>query len=227
MAGTIYDDLREKMAPFMGGMDSTAIHVDEDGEIDGIDAKATPVTGDVLVIEDSEDSNAKKKITIGDLPAQDGADSAAIHDDTAGEIMAVTLKAAPVAADEILIEDSESDPVGAKKSATIGSLPIAQAQVASGIREIAGDGAIALADTDSAIIIADTETGTKAITTASSYPGQQISIRLVAATGNSYTLELADATTLTFDGAGEQAVIVRNAADTGWLVALLLDATIV
>ena len=36
----------------------------------------------------------------------DGADATAIHDDTAGEITAIALKAVPVAADVLLIEDS-------------------------------------------------------------------------------------------------------------------------
>lgn len=51
------------------GVDTTAIHVDQAGEISGIAAKATPVGGDFLVIEDSEAADAKKSITLGDLPA--------------------------------------------------------------------------------------------------------------------------------------------------------------
>ena len=50
----------------------------------------------------------------------DGADSAAIHDNVAAEITAVTAKATPVAADTILIEDSAA--ADAKKSATLSSL---------------------------------------------------------------------------------------------------------
>ena len=51
----------------------------------------------------------------------DGADGSAIHDDTAGEIAAVTLKGTPVAADVLLIEDSAA--ANAKKRITVGSLP--------------------------------------------------------------------------------------------------------
>lgn len=51
------------------GSDTTAIHVDVAGEIAGITAKAVPTTSDILVIEDAAAANAKKKITIGDLPA--------------------------------------------------------------------------------------------------------------------------------------------------------------
>ncbi len=52
----------------------------------------------------------------------DGADGSAIHDDTAGEIAAVTEKVAPVAADLLLIEDSAAG--NAKKRAQIGNLPV-------------------------------------------------------------------------------------------------------
>ena len=51
----------------------------------------------------------------------DGADSTAIHDDTAGEILAITLKGAPVSADVLLIEDSADS--NNKKRVTVGSLP--------------------------------------------------------------------------------------------------------
>lgn len=47
-------------------------------------------------------------------------DDTAIHDDVADEITAVTLKTVPVAADEILLEDSAASYV--KKSATVGTL---------------------------------------------------------------------------------------------------------
>lgn len=51
----------------------------------------------------------------------DGLDTSAIHDDTAGEIGAVSEKASPVSGDLILLEDSEAG--GAKKSAQLGNLP--------------------------------------------------------------------------------------------------------
>lgn len=73
-------------------------------EINALPAKASPVSGDFILIEDSEAANAKKRITIGDLPG--GADPDAIHDNVAAEINAVTEKASPVGADVLLIEDS-------------------------------------------------------------------------------------------------------------------------
>ena len=48
--------------------DANAIHDNEAGEINGITEKATPVSGDLLIIEDSADSNNKKKVQIGNLP---------------------------------------------------------------------------------------------------------------------------------------------------------------
>jgi hypothetical protein len=49
-----------------------------------------------------------------------GSDTTAIHEDTAGEINAVTLKASPVSADVVLIEDSVAS--WAKKRTTVGAL---------------------------------------------------------------------------------------------------------
>jgi hypothetical protein len=51
----------------------------------------------------------------------DGADGTAIHDNIAGEILAVALKAVPASADVLLIEDIAGG--NAKKRITVGSLP--------------------------------------------------------------------------------------------------------
>lgn len=56
-------------AATVAGVDSDAIHDNVSGEINAISAKATPTTSDLLLIEDAAASNAKKKITIGDLPS--------------------------------------------------------------------------------------------------------------------------------------------------------------
>jgi len=48
--------------------DAHAVHDNVAGEIAAINEKATPVSADLLIIEDSEDSNAKKKVQIGNLP---------------------------------------------------------------------------------------------------------------------------------------------------------------
>ena len=62
-----------------------------------------------------------------------GVDTAAIHDDTGGEINAVAAKATPVDADVVLIEDSAA--AFAKKKVTVGSLP----DPTSDIAEATGD----------------------------------------------------------------------------------------
>lgn len=157
------------------------------------------------------------------IPFLGGSDPLAIHVDNPDEIHSITT-ATPLAADVIVYEDESDD--WNKKSSTIGAIPVASAQVAKGIREIANDGAVALVTTDNTIIIADSTTGNKAITTVSSHAGQPIWIRLVACTGNSYTLALV-AGTLTLNAANETALIVRNGANTGWLVGCLVGATIV
>jgi len=52
-----------------GGTDSDAIHDNVGGEINAISEKGTPASSDWLLIEDSADSNSKKKVQITNLPA--------------------------------------------------------------------------------------------------------------------------------------------------------------
>lgn len=49
------------------GTDSNAIHDNVGGEINAITEKVTTVDGDVILIEDSEDTYSKKKILISSL----------------------------------------------------------------------------------------------------------------------------------------------------------------
>lgn len=48
--------------------DANAIHDNVAGEINAITEKASPVDADLVIIEDSEDSNNKKKVQVGNLP---------------------------------------------------------------------------------------------------------------------------------------------------------------
>lgn len=51
-----------------GGTDANAIHDNASGEIAAITEKASPVSADLILIEDSEASNAKKRVQVGNLP---------------------------------------------------------------------------------------------------------------------------------------------------------------
>lgn len=52
--------------------DDDAVHDNVSGEIAAVTEKASPVSGDLLLIEDSEASNAKKRVQIGNLPSSGG-----------------------------------------------------------------------------------------------------------------------------------------------------------
>ncbi len=54
------------------GTDNDAIHDNVSGEINTITEKTTPVSADLIIIEDSAASNVKKKIQIGNLPGGGG-----------------------------------------------------------------------------------------------------------------------------------------------------------
>ena len=97
-----------------GGTDANAVHVNVGSEISAITAKATPTASDILLIEDAADSNNKKKITIGDLPAT--SDANAVHVNAANEITAITEKTSVDNQDEFILEDSGASYV--KKSIT-------------------------------------------------------------------------------------------------------------
>lgn len=55
-----------------GGADADAIHDNVAAEISAITEKTTPVSADLIVIEDSAASNAKKRVQIGNLPVAQG-----------------------------------------------------------------------------------------------------------------------------------------------------------
>lgn len=57
------------------GSDTTAVHTGTASEIHGITEKTTPVSADVLLIEDSADSYNKKRLQVGNLPSGSGGGS--------------------------------------------------------------------------------------------------------------------------------------------------------
>jgi len=87
------------------GADGTAIHDDTAAEIAAITEKVSPVSADLIIIEDSAAANAKKRVQIGNLPGFGGSDADAIHDNVAAEISALTLVTA-AGGDHVLIEDA-------------------------------------------------------------------------------------------------------------------------
>ena len=107
----------QKVDDVSTGTDEDAIHDNVNGEINAITEKATPVSADLVLIEDSAAANAKKKVQVGNLL---GTDADAIHDNVDGEINAVAEKAIPVSADLVLIEDSAAS--NAKKKVQVGNL---------------------------------------------------------------------------------------------------------
>lgn len=85
--------------------DPTALHTDVNGEINGLTEKAVLANDDLLVIEDSAASNAKKKVKRSSIVAG-VTDGNAIHGTTGGEIISLTEKAVLADGDLLLIEDS-------------------------------------------------------------------------------------------------------------------------
>lgn len=98
-----------------GGTDSQAFHTTTAAEISGLTAKSPTVSGDLIVIEDSAASNAKKKVLVGDLR-----DSLAIHGTMASELSGLPAKTATVSGDLVVIEDSANG--YCKKKVAVGDM---------------------------------------------------------------------------------------------------------
>lgn len=74
-ADDAFDQLAERVADLEdipGGTDANAIHDNQAGEIAAIAEKTSPASTDLILIEDSADSNAKKRVQIGNLPSGGG-----------------------------------------------------------------------------------------------------------------------------------------------------------
>lgn len=75
VVNTEEDGLEFTLVSGGGGNDTNAIHDNIAGEINAINEKVTVVDGDVLIIEDSETSYAKKKVLMSNLPTASGGGS--------------------------------------------------------------------------------------------------------------------------------------------------------
>jgi len=71
-ASASFAEVQELIGAGSGGGDSDAIHDNVAAEINAITEKTTPVSADLILIEDSADSNNKKKVQLGNLPGGGG-----------------------------------------------------------------------------------------------------------------------------------------------------------
>lgn len=67
-----YAKKRVQITNLPTGSDADAIHDNVASEISAITEKSTPVSADLLLIEDSADSNNKKRVQVGNLPGGGG-----------------------------------------------------------------------------------------------------------------------------------------------------------
>lgn len=67
--GTTSNTVAEGDHTHGSGADPNAVHVNAAGEIDALTEKIAPVSTDLVIIEDSEDGNNKKKVQAGNLSA--------------------------------------------------------------------------------------------------------------------------------------------------------------
>jgi len=76
-------------------------------DLSGLADVGTIASGDLVLIEDISDSNTRKRTTAQDIAdlGVGGTDGTAIHDDTAGEISAITTVPTLAGGDYVLIED--------------------------------------------------------------------------------------------------------------------------
>lgn len=93
-------------------------------------------------------------------------------------------------------------------------------------QSIALNAACAITAATGSITLLNSSAATKVITTTTSYAGQTIGIFHVANTGGDYTLAVTGGT-LTFNAALEGATVMRNAANSAWVVVGLNGATVV
>lgn len=132
-----YNKKKVRVGDLPAGVDTTAFHKATAGEISVMTEKTTPVSADILVLEDSASSYVKKKVQVGNLTGG-GVDTTALHKATANEISAMTEKAVPVVADLLVIEDSAAGAY-TKKFVQIGNLPAATVS-AKGLLPVLGGG---------------------------------------------------------------------------------------
>jgi len=103
---------------------------------------------------------------------------------------------------------------------TVGFLSAGQANQ---VLSPAANAAVALTSAVQEVNINQTA-GTIVISTANSYPGQIVHLRVAVSSGGAYTLVVTGGT-LTLNSAGEAAIIRRSAANDAWIVMALTAST--
>lgn len=111
----------------------------------------------------------------------------------------------------------------AEQAAVLSAGQVTPADLASGYRTVASDGALALAATDRTVHLLASASGSKAATMTATQAGHRISVKLEAASGGDYTLA-ASGETVTLDAAGEGVELVYDGSAWQW-VALTGGAT--
>lgn len=154
-------------------------------------------------------------------------DEGTITLDTGGDYLVMQYSLADDAWHRLLYYDAANGTVG---SGAVGTTELADGAVtpvklSSGYRTVAEDAALTLAATDRTILLVSTTTGAKAATMTATHGGHRVDVRLVAATGGSYTLAVTGGD-VTLDAAGDGAAVVYSGA--AWeLVHLHGGATLV
>jgi hypothetical protein len=145
-----------------GASDGDAIHDNVSGEISAITEKATPIGADLVVIEDSAASNAKKRVQLGNLPS--GAHGIAAHTahgthkllytdgsgdeqelalGTDGQKLAATgASSAPAFEDDVEVIYARLDPTSASTTTakiSVGPLPFAGTFVKATLKTVPGE----------------------------------------------------------------------------------------
>lgn len=69
--GRAWDDFLTAIEA-LAGTDSDAIHDNVAAEISAVAEKGAPVNADLVLVEDSEDSDSKKRVQLGNLPGGGG-----------------------------------------------------------------------------------------------------------------------------------------------------------
>jgi hypothetical protein len=206
-------------------------------------APATPASGDpvrlgvftgIALTDEGEDIAAVTSIYTGPFWARMAvhANSGAIADgsplyfnDTATGTPATNLSNSPTGVffgyAKDAVTSTEVDTILVDHPVSAGS---AVGGNVGGYRVVGSNAALALAATDGVILLTASTANDKAATMTATYPGHVVTLRLVAASGGSYTLAVTGGN-VTLNAANESAIIAYSGA--AWELVALMGATLV